>query len=310
MALSTVFLAMIMVLIGTQWRLLRQKEFTTVTGRGFATRPARLGRLKYVTLAIALFYVFLATILPLAAISIGTFTKYFGYFGGDPWTLDNWTHVLGDSYFWFAMKNGLILAGVSATIGMVIYALISYIIVKTRARGRGVVDVLTWLPWGVPAMVLALGLLWAYIGGLPLKFLYGSMAILILVQVVIRMPFGVRVMSGGLIHLGKELEESARIHGASWFQTFRDIVVPLLSPAFISAWIVNFLMAFTDVASIIFLYSHRTMVLSVLIFQYWINGEDIELAAVIGVVQTFVVLVFALFSRWLAAKQEITTGVP
>ncbi|MBI2848135.1 MAG: iron ABC transporter permease [Chloroflexi bacterium] len=309
MALSTVFLAIIMVLIVMQWRLLRQKEFSTISGRGFAVRPSRLGKYKYLTLGILLVYILLAIVLPLGGMIVGSFSKMFGLVTSSSWTGSNWYHVLfREPNFWKAMKNSLVLGLSAGTIGMIGYALISYLVVRTKVAGRKAVDVITWLPWGVPTMVFALGMLWAYIGGLPLKFLYGTMTLLVLVQVVTNFPFGTQVMSGSMRQVGKELEESSRIHGGTWFQTFKNIVVPLLAPSFVSAWIVMFLLSFKDLTSIIFLYSSDTTPLSALMFNYWIYGEQTERAVVIGVIQTVVILLFAILSRWIGARQELVAS--
>lgn len=304
MALSSIFLIIIMGLILLQWRMLGRKEFTTVTGRGFSTRPSQLGRLKYLTLAFLLLYVFIAMILPLGTMIVGSLLKSLHYFrGDDPWTLLHWQRVFDDARVWHSLKNSLVIGLGAATLGMAAYSMVTYVIIKTKFRWRKIVDVITWLPWGMPGMVLSLGLLWAYIGGfIPMKFLYGTIWLMILVLVVIHFPFGCRVMTGSLIQLSKELEESSRVHGASWLQTFRHIIVPILRPSFFSAWIVIFIVALKDLDSIIFLYGPKTMPVSALIFDFWINEDEVEKAVVVGVILSFVVLAFALIGRLIGAR--------
>ena len=302
MALSSVFLVMIIGLIIMQWRLLRRREFTTVTGRGFATRPTRLGRFKYVTLGLVLLYIFVAIVMPLGAMIAGSFAKAFGVWGWEHWTLEHWQYSLTHPMVWNAIKNSLVLAISAATLGMFIYSLVTYIVIRTKLWGRKVVDVISWLPWGVPGMVMALGLLWAYIGGLPVKFLYGSMFLLIMVNLVVFFPFGCRVMTGTLHQLGKELEESSRVLGASWLHTFRHIVIPILAPSFVASWVIIFMLSLVSLTTIIFLYGPKTMPVSALIFDLWISGHEMEKAVVLGVMLSFIVLAFAIFGRWLGAK--------
>ena len=306
MALSTVFLIVIMSLVVLQWRVLGRRQFTTITGRGFATRPTKLGKLKYVTLAISLLYVFVAIILPLGAMIAGSLTKTLNYFGGDPWTIRHWQATLTDDRFWGTLKNSLILGGSAATLGVFVYSLLVYIVIRTKLRFRNVVDAITWLPWGAPPIVMGLGILWAFIVGLPFKFLYGTLVLLVLVHIVVFLPFGSRIMTGALHQLSKELEESSRVHGGSWFYTFRKIVIPILSPALVSSWIVLFIMSLKDLDSIIFVYGAQTMPISALIFDFWVTGWEVEKSVVVGVILSFVVLVFAILGRWIGGRMSIS----
>lgn len=302
MALSSVFVVMIIGLVMLQRRLLQKKEFTTITGRGFATRRAPLGRLKYVTLGFVLLYILLALVMPGGTMIAGSLVKTLNYFGPGCWTTMQWQRVFADASVWGALKASMVLAVSTATIGVLLYSLVTYISIRTKLKGRGIVDFLSWLPWGVPRMILALGMLWAFIGSLPLKFLYGSMFLMIVVCVVVHMPFGCRVMTGALHQLGKELEESSRTLGASWLQSFRYIVIPILIPSMISAWIVIFMGTLTDLNSIIFLYSADNIPIAALMFDFWNSAWEQEKSVVIGVMFSFIVLFFALLGRWVTSK--------
>jgi len=302
MALSTVFLAIMSLLIVMQWRMLRKKEFTTVTGRGFATRRMRLGKFRYLTLAFVLSYVFVAIVLPMITMILGSFTKSLNYFGPDWFTVNHWMNALSDTSVWRTLRTSMILGISVATLGLIVYSLISYIIVRTNLRGKNILDFISWLPWGVPSMVMALGILWGYIGVLPFRFLYGSLVLMILVLLVMQVPFGCRVMTGSLHQLAKELEESSRVSGASWFQTLRKIVAPILAPSFISAWVVILITAVKDLNSIIFLYGADTMPASVLIYQLWVSGQEMTKSVVVGVILSFIVLFFAVIGRWAGNK--------
>ncbi|MDO8635612.1 MAG: iron ABC transporter permease, partial [Dehalococcoidia bacterium] len=228
MALSVAFLVILAGLIFINQRFLGHRQYTTITGRGYATRPTPLGRWKYATLGLVIFYFVVGVIVPIVGLTMGTFMRLFGIMVVDPWTTKHWVGVFKDPLFYTSLKNSLYIGVGTATIGMVLYAFISYIITKTKFRGRHILDFLTWLPWGLPGMVMALGFLWAYVGGIPLPFtIYGTIYLVILVLVVRDLPFGVRVMNSTMVQLGNELEESARVMGGSWFYTFRKIIAPL-----------------------------------------------------------------------------------
>src|SRR3989304_4902665 len=145
---------------------------------------------------------------------------------------------------WESPRNTLIMGFVSATVGMFLYTIVSYIVIRTRTPGRRALDFLSWLPYTVPGVVLSLGLLWVYVVGLPLPFtLYGTLYLLIIVFLTRGFPLGVRTMHGTFVQLGMELEESSRVHGASWLRTFRRVVLPLAWPGFMAGWLVVFVVS-------------------------------------------------------------------
>lgn len=305
MALSTVFLVLVFGVVVLQWRLIGRRQYVTVTGRGFATRPTRLGGWRFVTLGAVLLYITVAMVLPLVVLAFGSFMKIFGIFVKDPFTMKHWVRTFADPRFLLSLKNTMLVGIGAATIGIFLYSVISYIIVRTRFRTRKALDFITWLPWGVPGLVLALGFLWAYQGGIPfLGFLFGTIWLLMLVFLVKGLPLGIRTMNGAMYQLGNELEESSRVLGASWTHTFRRILLPLLSPAAIATWIILFTLTVRDLVTVIFLYTPQSRLLSVLFFEYWIAGQY-ESATVLGLILTVIMLALALVARWVGSKQVV-----
>lgn len=302
MALSVVFMLVVFVLVFINRWVIGKKQYVTVTGRGFAVRPMALGRWKYVTLIISLLFIVTGTFLPLATLVLGTFMKIAGVFLPDPFTTEHYREVLRDPLILPSLKNSLIVGLGVAVVGVLVYSLISYLIIRTKLAGRGTLDFISWLPWSVPGMVLALGFLWAFVGGIPLPFtLYGTLWIMMLAFVVRELPLGVRSMNAVMYQISKELEESSRVHGASWFRTFRSIIMPLISPAFVSVGIILFLLAIRDLVTVVLLYTPSSRVLSLLMFEYWFGGWP-EKGAVIGLILTVVVILAAAFARWLGSR--------
>ena len=115
-------------------------------------------------------------------------------------------------------------------------------------------------------------------------------------------------MNGSMMQLGNELEESSRTLGASWLYTFRRIVAPLITPAFISTWIIIFVLALKSLGTVLFLVSTKTRPLSVLMFEYWMGGSFAERALVVGLIQALLVLSLAIVARVLGAKQGVARG--
>ena len=311
MALTVVFLVIVGGIVALQWWLLGRRggraAYVTVTGRGFATRPTHLGKWRWVTFGLIITYFLVALVLPVLTLIMGSFMKLFGVWLDVPFTTKHWIGAFADPRLFNSFKNTMIVGLVSATGGMILYSFMSYIISRTKFPGRKSLDFIAWLPWSVPGLVLALGFLWAYVGGIKLPFtLYGTIYLMMLVFVVRGLPLGVRVMNGAMVQLGNELEESSRVLGGSWFYTFRRIIAPLLTPAFIGAWIITFVIAVRDLVTVILLYGAKSRVLAVLTFEYW-WGNQPERGMVIGLLLAILTLGLALLARWVGHKTEVAT---
>ncbi|MBW2028519.1 MAG: iron ABC transporter permease [Deltaproteobacteria bacterium] len=292
MALAVILLSITFLLVALQWIILGKKEFTTVTGKGYHPRPIRLGRWKYVTVAFVLTWFFLAVILPLGVVVQSSFMKVAGGYDieGGIYTLEHWRSVLSVGMFWMSVKNSLYVAVGSATIGMLLYTLVAYVVTRSSFAGRKILDLICYIPWAMPGIVLALGFVWAFMS-LPITApLYGTLWIMIMAYLTRGFPLGTRTMTSTMIQIHRELEESARVHGASWTRTFVSIWLPLLKSSLITGWIFLFVIAFKDLTVVVLLYGSKTMVLSTLFFSYW-DSADLEEACVTGLIMFLITFI-------------------
>lgn len=298
MALSSVFMVAMFVVVLLYRYVVAGREYTTVTGHGYRAATIKLGKWKYLTLSLSLLYLAVFTFLPLCVLVLGTFMRIAGMFNlRNPYTLNHWRDVLSDPVFVDSVKNSFVLAAGSAFAGMLFYSLVSYVITKTRLPCRRALELMSWLPWGVPGLLLALGILWGVLGTFPfLVALYGTPFLLMIAILIKELPVGVRTMDSALLQIHKELEESARVSGDNWLGTFSRILVPLLSPAFLALGVIVFLTAMKDISTIILLYSTDTRVLSLLMLEHYI-GHSPEKAMVVGTIITVIVIVMALAAR-------------
>jgi iron(III) transport system permease protein len=292
-ALCSIFLVFIFLLIWLHRTYLRGREFTTVTGRSYMVRTFPLGRWRWVTCSFCLLFIFVMIILPLATLVMGTFMEFFGNFDlENTWTMRHWITVFGDPVFLRSLKNTLILGLGAAIVGTVLYALTSYMIVRTRLPGRALIDILSWLPWALPGVLISLALLWAVLGsGDYVKLIYGTVSVLVLAIIIKEMPLGTQIIKAGVLQISNELEEASSASGANWLTSFRRILLPLLKPTMMAVAIITFISAARDIPTVIFLSTHHTRTLSLLMLDY-IADANKEKAAVLGVF--LVLLIFAL----------------
>ncbi|HEX9880264.1 MAG TPA: iron ABC transporter permease [Candidatus Binatia bacterium] len=303
MALSMVFMLFVFGLVFFNRWIITRRHYTTVSGKAFRVAPIHVGPWRWVLLAVCVLYLVVFTLTPFTLLFLGTFMKIAGMFSlPDPYTLEHWKDVLNDPLFFRSLINSLVLGGGAALVGAFFYSLISYLSLRTRLAGRSALDFMTWLPWAVPGLLLSVGLLWVVLGSFGLLVpLYGTLQILIIAVVINQMPVGVRIMDGTMVQIGRELEESARVSGASWLYSFRRVLMPLLSPTFTATAIIIFLSALREISLVVLLYSPKWRVLSILMLEHWI-GQSSEKGMVVGLIITLLSLIVAVAAKCMGMK--------
>ena len=296
-ALSVTLLVLAMGGLWLQRRLLAGKSFTTIGGKGSQPRRIALGRLKGVVTLTALLYVVLAVVLPLAVIVVSSLrTIWTAEFHLDQFTLQNYVWVLFEyPISQRAIFNSLLLSVVGATVTILLCAVISFLSIRTKLPGRRLLDYLAILPLGFPGIVIAIGLMQAWIT--PPFVLYGTVWIILVAYIARYLPVGVRSTSATLLQIHPELEESSLSSGANWFQTFRYVVLPLLKSGILAGWILLFVAFMRELSASVLLYSPRNEVLSVAIYDLFQQGEFRALSALTCVQIALSVLMLLLVKR-------------
>jgi len=303
-ALAVLVLAGMLPLVFMQQWLTRGRRYTTVTGQ-FQNQPHKLGRLRAPALAFVLALVLVVLGAPVLLALLGTFMKLFGFFNiADPWTIENWKTVLTDDLFLRSLHNTLVLATGTAAVTIVVHSLIAYIAVRTRYAGRRLLDFISWLPFTVPGIILGLALLWLFLGVQVLRPVYGTTALLIICGVISGMPLGVQIIKSGLMQLGSELEEASRIAGASWWSTYRRIVLRLMTPTLLAVGMITFVGAARNIGSFALLTTSANRPLSILQLDY-VAQRKFEEAVVVACIIMFISLGGALFARLLGLRTNV-----
>lgn len=224
-AISMLLLLISAIGVYLQRRFIKGKEYVTVTGKAYRPRLMQLGKWKYFALVINLIYLFLCIVLPYGTLLIVSFLNFWsGEVRADLLTLENYYNVLFEEEATIrAIKNSLAVSIGGSFLCLLMTVLVAYLVTRTKVRGRSFFDYVIMLPVGVPGMVIAVGLLWAWIRA-PLP-VYGTLWIILIAYITRYVPYGMRAFSNSLLQLGPELEESARICGSSWFRTFRKVLI-------------------------------------------------------------------------------------
>jgi iron(III) transport system permease protein len=292
-ALAFSVMALLFLLVIWQRLVLRGRNFQTVTGKGYSPNVTKLGPWRWLTFAFCILFFVITVVLPVGQLMIGSVFKFFGFYDLDMLTLEHYEAVFSNSEFWRAFGNTMFLGVLGATLTMALGGIVAYIVVRTRWRGRRLIETLAWLPWMMPGIVLGIGFLWGFAmlpGPIPI---YGTIWALLLAYLALGTPVSVRIMSGVYSQLSYDIEECSRVHGASWWQTLWRILIALAWPSFAVGWVLTFFGIMRELSASILLYSVGSEVLSVVLLKLWTNGRAEEVS-VIGLMMMVMVILF----RW------------
>jgi iron(III) transport system permease protein len=280
----------------------RARAFQTVTGKGFRPRPVQLGAWRWPATALIYVYFLVAVVLPLFILIYASTQGFYSppsRYTMTHMTTSNYVEVIHDPLFTHAVRNSLILGLGCATAVMALTAVASWLVVRTNLPGRWLLDNLAFLPLVIPGLVLGVAILSIYLRtSLPI---YGTLWILFIAYLTRFMPYGMRYASTSMFQIGRELEESAQMSGASWFQAFRRIVIPLLMPGLVAGWIYILIVSVRELGASVLLYSPGKEVLSIVIWEQYRNGALPQVAAT-GVMLVTALLVLVTVAYKLGAK--------
>jgi iron(III) transport system permease protein len=217
-------------------------------------------------------------------------------------SLVNYSQVLHDPFIRTTAINSVILGLGSATAVMLFTAVAAWLVVRTDVPGRWLIDNLAFAPLAIPGLVLGVALLDVYLRvDLPLVSIYGTLWVLFIAYMTRFMPYGMRYASTSMFQIARELEESAAISGAGWFQAFRRIVLPLLVPGLVAGWIYIFIVSVRELGATVVLYSPGKETLAIAIWEKYRDGLFPELAA-LGVLMILALVVLVMVAAKLGAK--------
>jgi iron(III) transport system permease protein len=302
-ALSMAVLALMLPAIVFQQWYSTHRSHVTVSGK-FSRRLTPLGRWRRPVFALVLGLVMVMTVLPVSMVIMGTFMTRFGYFTiAEPWTLKHWQSAFTNPGVINATINTLIVAGGKALVCMSAFTLLAYIIVRTQYGGRKLLDALVWVPSTLPGIILSLGFLWMFLGTPFLRPLYGTTFVLVLVTALASITLGTQITKASLLQLGHELEEASWAAGASWWHTFRRVVLPLIAPTVAVVGVLMFATGARATGSIALLTNSSNQPLSMLQLSL-LSSNQYGTASVVGVLLLFMTVGVALAARFAGLRLE------
>jgi iron(III) transport system permease protein len=276
---------------------------TTVTGR-FRPGLIELGRWRWLPFGLVVFVLLLLNVVPIVTVVLGSFMTRAGFFQlAQVFTLRHWTNVLMDNQFRTGLVNTLFVAGVGAVVGPFLFSFIGYVLVRTRWRGRTLLESIVWSSGAVPGILASLGLLWMFLGTPFLRPIYGTIWALVLVAVLQGKLTGVQLCKATFLQLGQDLEDAARASGGGWFSVYLRIWLPLITPTMILIGMMHFVIAAQATSHVVLLATRDTITLSLLALEFASGGTtQREEAGIIGLIIVAMTVSVALVARGLGSR--------
>jgi putative spermidine/putrescine transport system permease protein len=191
-------------------------------------------------------------------------------------TLAWFTKVLSDPTYLSAIRLSLVLAVGSTAVSIVLGVAAAYALARKMVPGAEAVTSFLMAPLIMPSVVIGVAML-QYYAAMGLR---GSLLGLLLAHVVITVPYLVRSALASLAGLDTSLEEAARVLGATGFESFRLVTLPLIRPGLVAGALFAFVTSLDNVPVTIFLLRADQTTLPVLIFSSVEMGVDPSVAAV------------------------------
>ena len=154
----------------------------------------------------------------------------------------------------------------------------------------------------MPTVVFGLAIIFVYLSVPGLQVIYGTIWILVIAFTTRYLTYCIRLMGGAVVQIQKELEEASETSGASRWQTFRTVTLPLLMPSFVNGWMWTVIHSLREATLAVMLLTPSNVVLASLIWSQWQEGVNYGSVAAMSVFVVAVTGVLAVGARMLANR--------
>lgn len=295
-AASTIIVLVAIGLVIIQIRLLkRASRFVSVRGKSTRMRPLDLGWWRWVSSALIAIYVIIGVLIPIVGLVARSFTAILSPLVSplNFLTLENYAMIFRYEAYVDSIYNSLIIATVGAIVMSAIAVMAAMTARRSRFRFGRAFEYLCLIPQAIPGIVLGLGFFWAFaympfgVGSLVL----GTIWALIIAVGIRAMPTAFGSIAPTIMQIGVELDHAARVSGADWVMVFFRILRRLLTPAFVGAVILGFVLILKEYSSAVFLVTADTQIFGTAMLVLWTQGGQAGAVAALAVMQIFLTAV-------------------
>ncbi|HLI20849.1 MAG TPA: ABC transporter permease subunit, partial [Stellaceae bacterium] len=304
-ALSTVMIALAGFLSWWYGRLQSQAHrYQVVTGKAYRPRILTLGKRAVWAWGFLGVYFTLAKLLPLAVVVWAAILPYFQLPSAAAlasMSLVNFHAIPWDIAF-VAARNTFILTVATPTATLALAIAFSWVALRSKVPGRGIFDFIAFLPHAIPNIVFSVGVLLFVIYAVQRVLpLYGTLSLLLILFVIARLSYATRMTNGTLIQVHRDLEEAATMSGVAAGTVVVRVLLPLLRPTLIYAWLWTALLTFRELTLAVLLTTRDNLTLPVVVWSIWQDGYFGRAAAITLLLMAMMVPLIGLY--WWAMRR-------
>jgi len=283
----------------------RSHQYEVITGKGYQPKFVKLGSRAWLAWLFVGLYLVLSKLIPLAMLLWASMLKYFEMPSVEAFARTSLQNYIGLP--WDLVLRGVgntsILMILTPTITMIVSLIFAWVVLRSKIRGRFVFDFFAFLPHAVPNIIFAIGAvllaLFVLKGYIPI---YGTIWLLLLLYIIVRLSYGTRMMNSSLIQIHRELEEAAYVAGGSTWSVVRKILVPILTPPILYGWLWIALLTYRELTLAVLLSRAENMTLPVVVWSIWLGGGFGQAAALTTVMLCILMPIIALY--WYVAHRS------
>ena len=307
-AMAVVLLVLAVLSLWMKDRAVKRGRYSSAqTGAGNQDR-VRLGGLRIPIFLVSAAVLLFSSVMPILAILLTALTRAYGLppLPGNL-TLANFTEVFSLSLVKRAILNSFKLSIAASAIVVAIGTAVSYILVRTDLKIKKALDITTATPYAIPGTIVALAMILAFSRSLFGVTLYNTFWIILIAYVARYLFFAVRTISAAITRASPSLEEAARISGAGWLRSVRDVLLPQIKSSAISSWILVFAHMISELTVSILLWSVGNETVAVAVFNLQETGS-ITASCALAVILLIVTMGSYLLAERLAGFRQSAAG--
>ena len=258
------------------------KQFVTITARGYRPRRMPLGAWRWPLFALVMAFILAAVAMPLFILvwrSLLRFYQYPSINALNLLNLNSYRNIFGDPDIPKVLANTTQMALLAAGATTILAAATAWQVVRgaVGAQWRRRLNTLAFFPQSLPSIVVGLALIFIYLW-LPIP-VYGTLWIIGLAMMTRFLAYSAGTLIAAQMQISTELEEASQIAGAGRVRTYLQIVLPLIFPAMVAAFLWVLIHIVRELGLSLMLYTLQSQVLSTKIWLLWENGRVADACA-------------------------------
>lgn len=289
-----------LICLWVQRKLISGDDYRSIGGKSSAEQLIPLTRWRWPLTLLVLGIIFVTAVLPLLGLLLLSSIKVLGMpIDAANLGISHYQSLLDQSFGTLdSVQNSLWLSLVCATLCVLLAIACAWIVERTRLPGKSAVTVLIMISYGFPSIAFGVGIMLGY-----LDLFYGTLTLLLIAYVAKQLPVAFVLIRTALKQISVDLEEAARIVGASWLRSIWDITLPLLKISVVIGWVMVFSLSIRELSMSVLLAQADTQVMSTVILQYIADG-NIEVAAALSAIIVAICLIIMALVYWLSRNSS------